>query len=668
MKASRMMLLTALAWLGVAGLPEAAGPILGPLAEESARAETLAPGRVVNLRVAGGSGWHADNSFRLDWDLETPASGATIVAIHYRVRYPDGREAIAEHVLPRVLRVEAIHLPADGSYIAEVWAVDANGLASAPASVGLLLDRTRPGPTRPLPPSGWIAGEEAAHLRLDHPEGAEPPSGLRGYAVSIDADPAGLPCAVAERCSDAETDLRGGVGEDSLILAGLPEGRLFVHAVAVSGSGMRSEAVGTAPVWVDATAPKVSLSGAPGGWIDGPARVLASASDGLSGMAASGPSGPFTAITVDGGTPTVVAGGAASLLIGGDGVHRVEVRARDAAGNLSVRDGNPPLTAAVRIDRGPPSVAFAKRSDPSDPGRVEALVADSLSGPSAKRGSIAVRLAGSRQRFAALPTTVIGDRLLTHWDPDAHPAGTYEFQATAYDEAGNSADTVLRGNGTRMLMVSAEKLRTSLHAGFGRRLATSFETFCGHGAALVGRLTTANGSPLADEEVVLTEDFDGGVAAQRSRTFRTAPDGSFTAHLSTGPSRRLLLSFAGSRGRAPTSAAPLRLESRACVTLRASTARARIGGRPVVFSGRVGTAGTAAAAGVPVALQFRLPGLPWSEFRTVASDRHGRFRYPYAFADDDSRGVRFQFRAVVATHDDWPFATGSSRTVAVTGR
>jgi hypothetical protein len=665
----RLAVLGVLTALGVAGVSQCPGWSLGPLAANMAPAEPLSPTRVVDLRVAGGSGWHADNSFRLDWDLEVPTGADAVTAIHYRVRYPDGREAVAEQVLPRVWRVEAIHLPADGAYSAEVWAVDAGGHPSARASVGLLLDRARPGPTRPLPPSGWIAGEEAVHLRLAHPEGPEPRSGLRGYAVSIDADPGGSPCAAAERCGDPETDLRAGVDDDSLILAGLPEGRLFVHAVAVSGTGMRSEAIGTAPIWVDATPPRVSLSGLPGGWVNGPAHVLANASDGLSGMVPSGPSGPSTAITVDDGTPTLVAGGSAGAPVSGDGVHRVEVRARDAAGNFSVRDGSPPLTATVKIDGGPPAVAFANRPDPGDPQRVEALVADALSGASARRGTIAVRPARSRQRFAPLPTTVGGGRLLARWDPDAHPAGTYEFQATAYDEAGNAADTVLRGNGTRMLLVSSEKLRTSLRAGFGPRLTTSVEATCRQGATVHGHLTTANGSPLAGEVVVLTEAIDGASAdPQRTDTLRTAADGTFSARLSAGPNRRLLLSFAGSPGRAPSSAPPLRLESRGCITLRASTARARIGGRPIVFSGRVDAPGMVAADGLPVALQFRLPGLPWSEFRTLETNRNGRFRYPYAFADDDSRGARFQFRAVVAAHPGWPYATGTSRPVAVTGR
>ena len=66
-------------------------------------------------------------------------------------------------------------------------------------------------------------------------------------------------------------------------------------------------------------------------------------------------------------------------------------------------------------------------------------------------------------------------------------------------------------------------------------------------------------------------------------------------------------------------------------------------------------------------LQFRATGLPWSEFRTVRTDRRGRFRYAYRFSDDDSRGVRFRFRAFVPKQSDWPYEPGGSRPVAVLG-
>jgi hypothetical protein len=104
------------------------------------------------------------------------------------------------------------------------------------------------------------------------------------------------------------------------------------------------------------------------------------------------------------------------------------------------------------------------------------------------------------------------------------------------------------------------------------------------------------------------------------------------------------------------------------VRLRASAAVARVGGAPLVFRGRVlAQPGEIPAGGRPVELQFRLPGLAWSEFRTVRTNRSGRFRYAYRFSDDDSRGARFQFRAYVPAQGDWPYEPGGSRPVAVNG-
>ena len=87
----------------------------------------------------------------------------------------------------------------------------------------------------------------------------------------------------------------------------------------------------------------------------------------------------------------------------------------------------------VRIDEDPPRVAFAAAQDPAEPERIEATVGDPLSGPSRGRGSIAVRLAGTRARFEELPTRVAGGRLVARWDSDSYPPGKYEFLATGYD-------------------------------------------------------------------------------------------------------------------------------------------------------------------------------------------------------------------------------------------
>ena len=112
----------------------------------------------------------------------------------------------------------------------------------------------------------------------------------------------------------------------------------------------------------------------------------------------------------------------------------------------------------------------------------------------------------------------------------------------------------------------------------------------------------------------------------------------------------------------------LRLRVRAAVRMKASTSRVLVGGAPVVFKGRiVHPEAPIPARGLPVELEFRLPGMPWTEFRTVQSDAAGRFAYPYSFNDDDSAGVRFLFRAFVPATGDWPFVPATSRPLPVTG-
>jgi hypothetical protein len=104
------------------------------------------------------------------------------------------------------------------------------------------------------------------------------------------------------------------------------------------------------------------------------------------------------------------------------------------------------------------------------------------------------------------------------------------------------------------------------------------------------------------------------------------------------------------------------------VVLRTSASVAKIGGSPLVFRGKVASQGaTMPAEGKVVQLQFRLPGLPWSEFRSVRTRPDGRFRYAYRFSDDDSRGVRFQFRAYTPAQADWPFEPAGSLPVSVLG-
>ncbi|HEV7482380.1 MAG TPA: hypothetical protein VGO13_04710 [Solirubrobacterales bacterium] len=636
---------------------------------DEVRADQVAQLRPIDFRVFGGEyAWHADNDFRLDWD-RPPVSeeGLPIVAVHYRVRDPAGAIAIAEARLPwYTTHIENIHLPAGrGAYTADVWLEGPGGQMGPVASGELRFDDARPGTAQPLAPAGWIAGNASAVLRIEHPPGAPPVSRIYGYAVSVDRGAGSVPCAGPDRCRPGEADLHSGVDADTVSLGVLPEGVNVVRAVAVSGSGMRSAESRGAIVRVDATLPAMTLDGVPPGWAAGPVRLTAKATDAMSGMAASGPSGPFTAIALDGGVPRTALGGTATTTVAGEGSHTVAFYARDAAGNLREES---PSRATVRIDESPPRVAFAAAQDPADPERIEATVSDALSGPGPARGSIAVRPSRSHQPFLLLPTTASDGHLIAHWNSDSFPAGTYEFRASGYDAAGNGASSDRRLNGIRMVLSSPLKTPTAIAAGFAGKPPRGQRY--GRETVYAGRLTSSTRSVLGHLPVRIVETFAAGAHfPRRATTTQTAADGSFRVSLAAGPSRLVEVAFAGTRtlGRSGSGASQLQVLSG--IDMKASSAMARIGGAPVVFSGRLSVAGALMpAVGRAVELQFRLAGGKWSEFRTVQTDPHGRFRYPYSFSDDDSRGVRFQFRAFAPAQDGWPYEPAGSRPVLVTGR
>ncbi len=656
-----------------------------------AAAEPGAELRPLNLSVTGGEeAWHAENDFRLDWDRPP---GVTILAVGYRVRDAAGAVVVPETRFGwETTVIGHIHVPPKpGIYTAEVWLEGPGGERGPQESATLRFDDLRPRAARPLVPSGWIL--PSANLRIEPPAGPQPISGIRGYAVSVDRGAGGPPCAMPNRCALTETDLLGGIGDTTISPGLLPEGINTVQVLAVSGAGVSSAEIGSAIVRVDATPPEVALTGVPSDWATGPVRLTAKATDTLSGMLGAGATSPFTAIAVDGGVPRIDHGDSAAATVTGQGVHRVAFYARDGAGNSGERS---PDTALVRIDESGPEVAFARAQDPAEPSRIDATFADALSGPDPARGAIAVRRAGSRLAWVPLPTAVSAGRLLARWDPDALPAGTYEFRAIAYDASGNAAASERRANGTRMVLANPAKARTAIAAGFGdrrlvwqrcsrrdgqrrcrRQAIDSFEhrpttrtVPYGKGVAYAGQLTAGAGARLGDLPIEITESFAAGAgASMRTTTVRTAADGSFLTRLAPGPSRRVEVAFAGTRTLARASGGDVHLEVLGGVHMRASSASARIGGAPVVFAGRVGDLGAPIPpGGRPVELQFRLPGRDWSQFRTVQADAQGRFRYPYSFSDDDSRGIRFQFRAFVPAQDDWPYEPAASRPVFVTGR
>jgi hypothetical protein len=617
----------------------------------------------------GEESWHAESSFALRWtNPQQP-----VAAVHYRLLWPSGAEAIGETTVnwPATSLQHLTVPPFPGAYTAELWLEDGEGSEGAPVRATLRFDNARPGPVEPLPDDGWIGRASFPYaLPVSHPTGRAPLSGIRGYAVSIDRAVSGEPCGGLDVCSDAETDLRGGIGADTLTIAGLPEGVNYVHAVAVSGSGMRSAAVGASALKVDETDPATTLSGVPARWSNRPLYVTARSVDMASGMKAAGPGGPFTAIRVDDGTPIRANGDTVETVVIGSGTHTIEYYGRDAAGNVgdgSTSNGyrnSAPASSAARIDIGAPSVAFVNAQDPRDPERIEARASDSLSGLAPGGSSIALRRIGLGERFAGLPTELSGGVMSARWNSAAYPPGEYEFRATTHDLAGNVGSSAARENRAAMRLKGPLKIATRLFAASGRRSLPY-----GRGMSFGGRLLSGRHSPLANAAVQVVERFDAGAhPRERVTRVRTSVNGEFSTHLSPGPSREVLASASPSATTRGTTSQPLRLEVGSKAQLRVSAPVAQVGGPPVVFSGRVATAGASIPTdGRTVQLQFRLPRLPWSEFRTIRTDSRGRFRYPYRFADDDSRGVRFRFRAFVPAQAGWPFEPAGSAPVTIRG-
>jgi hypothetical protein len=644
--------------------------VLAALALLGTQEASAAGPQPIDLSVDGGEeSWHPQRSFALRWS-NPPGS---IAAVHYRVLDPSGQVAVGETTLDwAATAIQHLSVPpAPGAYTAEVWLEDGKGAEGTPVSAKLRFDNGKPGQVEAAQVPAWIGRTAFPYtLHLGHPAGAPPLSGIRGYAATIDGLGGGSSCLPFATCGAGEVELQGGVAEDSLTITELPEGTSYLHAVAVSGSGTRSASSANTALPIDKTDPVVLLAGNPNGWSNRSLTLTATATDAASGMIAS-EGGPFTAIRLDGGAPIRADRDEVSATVIASGIHSVAYYARDAAGNVAdggTSNGRPnhsPPTAIVAIDREPPRVAFAGAQDPLDPERIEARVSDPLSGPDPMRGSIGVRPAGSDGRFVELPTERSASLLRARWDSEAYPPGEYEFRATAYDAAGNSATSSSKSDGSPMRLANPLKVATTLLSDFRSRTVRY-----GRGATFSGRLIAGRHAPLSGMPVRVIERFDpGAFPRERVSTVRTGAEGAFSIHLSPGPSRDLVAIAPPTATVRGASSQPQRLTVRSGVRMRVSSTVASVGGRPVVFRGGIAANGAAIPAeGKTVQLQFRLPGLPWSEFRTIHTDSHGHFHYAYRFADDDSRGVRFQFRAFAPAQAGWPFEPAGSLPVQVLGR
>ncbi len=647
------------------------------------------------LRLDGPPGaWRANNSFFAEWDEVTDDPiGYRFVNVPWAppLEWQLGPSTRMELEIPTPPGASA---PPSGEYLVELW-LWSNGVNNPPGPSSYLTlryDVTPPGPPLLSAPTDWIDPHSTIPIAIDPPNPL-PASGVRGYAVAAGTTAGAWPCASAGNCTDADLDQPGGAGRREFTVGPFPEGITYVNVAAVSVTGFSSP-VASIPVRVDGSPPAIRFDGLPAGWVDHPVVIRAIAEDRLSGTTPAGPSGPFTALAIDGGVPSLVLGGEAEVTVSGEGAHQITAWARDRLGNAAGPERAP--AATVRIDETPPQVSFAPAQRHDDPELIEVSVRDELSGASPDRGSIELRPAGTTRPFERLPTQVVGDGLQARWSSDDYPAGSYEFRATGFDVAGNSTRSDRRAGGAAMVLRNPIKVPTALESGFGgaeliwqhchrvdgnRRSCqpeaiTDFDSRpalwtvpYGRSLRFGGVLRTSAGAPLEGQPVEIVETFVAGAdAAVRRTTVTSRANGRFDARLAPGPSRRVEAYFPGTHTLTRASGRSVTMAVRAGIRFSASTTAARIGGKPVAFSGRLlADEATVPRTGRPIQLQFRLPGRAWSEFRTVQTDRHGRFRYPYAFTDDDSRGIRFQFRAVSPEQSGWPYRPAASAPVTVTG-
>lgn len=188
-----------------------------------------------------------------------------------------------------------------------------------------------------------------------------------------------------------------------------------------------------------------------------------------------------------------------------------------------------------------------------------------------------------------------------------------------------------------------------------------------HGAAATvsGWLGTLQGNALGGQHVVIRTAADNGHEAYRPAVVTTtAPDGSWTAKLPSGPSRLIQASYGGSTSVEPSSSAPARVVVPASVRLKTAPRRTHWGGT-IKITGQL-RGGYVPPAGELVVLWIGWKGGS-TEIGHLYARRGGKFRSRYTFLNGNGSET-YRLWAATARESDYPWASSRSRktTVVVT--
>ncbi len=162
---------------------------------------------------------------------------------------------------------------------------------------------------------------------------------------------------------------------------------------------------------------------------------------------------------------------------------------------------------------------------------------------------------------------------------------------------------------------------------------------------------------MGGQEIVITENFgDGALIRERISRAETDARGRWHERLPAGPSRRVVVTYAGTQRYLGAETPGGKLNVRTKATLRASKSNVPEGQR-VVFRGKLGRLGARIPTGGKLLeLQVKQDTKTYQTvgegFRSKAS---GRYRVPYRFGDFYQYDVRFKFRVKVAREADWPY-------------
>lgn len=184
----------------------------------------------------------------------------------------------------------------------------------------------------------------------------------------------------------------------------------------------------------------------------------------------------------------------------------------------------------------------------------------------------------------------------------------------------------------------------------------------GTSTTISGWLGTAQGNALGDQHVTILAAPDNGSGAYApTAVTTTAPNGSWTATLPSGPSRLVRAAYGGASTVEPSSSGDAHVVVPASVTLSISPRRTHWG-RTIRINGRL-KGGYIPAAGEVVVLWIGWPGGS-TEIGHLYANQDGRFASTYTFLRGNGRET-YHLWAATARESDYPYAPGRSRFTTV---